>query len=69
MERWRLLLADGCLDAGGSLPRCLGYRTCEHDMAELPFSFLFFWASLVTGCAADPTFSCGLLYLSIGLLT
>ena len=26
-------------------------------------------ASLVIGCAADPTLSCGLLYLSFGLLT
>ena len=25
-------------------------------------------ASLVIGCAADPTLSCGLLYLSFGLL-
>ena len=34
MERWRLLLADGCPDAGEPLPHCLGYWTGEHDMAE-----------------------------------
>ena len=38
MERWRLLLADGCLIAGEPLPRCLGYRPCEHDIIELPLS-------------------------------
>ena len=34
MEWWRLLLADGCPDAGEPLPHCLGDRTGEHDMAE-----------------------------------
>ena len=34
MERWRLLLADGCPDAGKPLPDCLGDWTGEHDMAE-----------------------------------
>ena len=34
MEWWRLLLADGCPDAGESLPHCLGDWIGEHDMAE-----------------------------------
>ena len=34
VERWRLLLADGCTDAGKPLPDCLGDWTGEHDMAE-----------------------------------
>ena len=34
MERWKLLLADGCPDAGKPLPECLGDWTGEHNMAE-----------------------------------
>ena len=34
MEWWRLLLADGCPDAGEPLPHCLGDWTGELDMAE-----------------------------------
>ena len=34
MERWRLLLAAGCPDAGKPLPDCLGDWTGGHDMAE-----------------------------------
>ena len=33
-QRWRLLLAAGCPDAGKPLPDCLGDWTGEHDMAE-----------------------------------